>query len=201
MIFPLLNKLMTYEYNNSSYSKRPLTNDIALYVAANDFSLAENKSEDFERLAKPYKLGELAAQQNACPIRSAEGLKERVDFLKRHFDGFRIRNAQISAVIATDGAVDEMDDTTALFLASVGSIAVIAREYRSNSDRTLLSKGILPLVSSEKLKSGSFILIKDIRNNIRGGDTNAFLVFPDRLEPVGIRLGEYDNSALESVLN
>lgn len=192
---------MTYKYRSSTYSKRPLTNDIALFVAAKDFSLAENKSEEFEKITKPYKLGELASQQDTCPIQSADVLKERVGFLKQHFEGFRIRNAQLSGIIAVEGTVNSVDESTALFLASCGSIAVIAEEFGSDSDKILLSKGILPLVSSEKIETGSFILIRDIKNSIRGGNTNAFLVFADRLEPVGISIAEYDEKALESVLN
>lgn len=45
------------------------------------------------------------------------------------------------------------------------------------------------------------LLNKLMTYEYNNGDTNAFLIFPDRLEPVGIRLGEYDDRALESVLN
>lgn len=191
---------MTYTYEKIVYTKRPLTDYIALCVVENDFSLARNKSEEFERLTKPYKLGELAAQQDTCPIQKAEELKERVDYLRNNIEGFRIRHAQLSGIIASNEAADEINEQTALFLAACGSIAVIAPEYKNGSDRTLLSKGILPLISKEKIQKGSLILIKDTIRDI-GGKTNASVVFPDRLEPIEISIGKYDNNLLEQVLN
>lgn len=191
---------MNYNYNNISYSKRPLTEDIALYAAANDFSLVETKSPEFERLTKPYKLGELAAQQDACPIQKAEGLKEKVDFLKKHFEGFRIRNAQLSGIIVADGNVSGIDEQTALYLAACGSIAVIAKEYGADSDRSLLSKGILPLISAQTVPVGAFILIRNIRRDIRSGRLDAYIVHTDGLEEIDLRIAEYTSEELEPIL-
>ena len=192
---------MTYTYENYVYNKRPLTKDIALCIVSSEFSLAKEKSAELVRLVKPYKLGELAAQQDACPILNAEELRERVDYVRNNIEGFRIRRAQLSGIIAAGEAVENVDDRTALFLIANGSIAVIAPEYKNGSDITLLSKGILPLVSLEKLQTGSLILIRDITRDINGGKTNAALVFSDRLEPIDITLAAYDKTALEQVLN
>ncbi len=191
---------MEYTYNNITYKKRPLTNDIALSVVSNDFSLAESKSPEFEKLTKPIKLGELAAQHDACPVADLSNFRPYIDFLKQEFEGFRIRNAQFSGVIAAGGILNSVDDDTAAYLAANGSIAVIAQGYRNNSDAALLKKGIIPLISEEELPTGTFILIRNIKRDISDGKLEAYIVTPDKLTSVGIHINKYTAEDLTAVL-
>lgn len=192
---------MTYNFNDISYSKRPLTDDIAFGVVTNDFALAESKNPEFVQLTKPYKLGELAGQQDACPATQVEGLRELVDYLKKRFEGFRIRNVQLGGIAAVDGAIDKIDEQTALFLAACGSFAVVAKEYKSNSDKTLLSAGVLPLISQNPVSVGEFILIRNIKRGIFGGNLEAYSVHSDRLGEIQISLSAFTEKELEKVLN
>lgn len=192
---------MEYTYNEISYNKRPLTNDIALSIVTNDFSVAESKSPEFEKLTKPIKLGEIAAQHNACPVADLSGFRPYVNFLKQEFEGFRIRNAQFSGVISSGGTVRSVDEDTAAYLAANGSIAVIAQNYGNSSDKLLLAKGILPLISDEKLPTGTFILIKNIKRDISGGKLEAYKVTPEKLTSVDIRLHKYTENELTAILN
>lgn len=192
---------MTYKFNNISYNKRPLTDDIAFGVVTNDFALAESQSPEFVQLTKPYKLGELAGQQNACPATQVEGLRELVDYLKKRFEGFRIRNVQLGGIAAINGTIDKIDEQTALFLAACGSFAVIAKEYKSNSDKALLSAGVLPLISQNPIPVGAFILIRNIKRDIFGEKLEAYSVHSDRLEEIQISLSAFTEKELENVLN
>lgn len=153
---------MTYKFNNISYDKRPLTDDIAFGIVTNNFALAESQSPEFEKLTKPYKLGGIAA---------------------------------------INGSIDKIDEQTALFLAACGSFAVIAKEYKSNSDKTLLSAGVLPLISQNPIPVGAFILIRNIKRDIFGEKLEAYSVHSDRLEEIQISLSAFTEKELENVLN
>ena len=191
---------MLFTYGDLSYEKRPLTDNIALWVITNEFPDNDEKLSAFVRLAKPYKTGEEASQQDACPVVGIKGLREYVDFLKRTYDGFRIRNAQLSAVAAVNGIVDKISGGTAAHLIAAGSIAVIAGGYADGADEVLLDNGILPLVSDSALPEGSFILIRNIRASISGGKTEAYIVTPESKTPVGISLGTYPEDKFRKIL-
>lgn len=191
---------MIYTYNGISYNKRPLTDDIALGIVSNDISSAVNKTDEFEKLTKPYKLGELAGQQDACPVARINGLKEYIDFLKRSFDGFRIRNAQLSGIIAFDGYAESIDDESAAFLSSCGSIAVIVKGYKNRTDNILLANGVIPLISSEVLPKGAFVLIRNIKRDIFSGALESYNVHKDKLEKINISLAKYTEKELENIL-
>lgn len=184
-----------------SYTKRPLTDDIALIVATKDAAIVKFGNETFKELTKLYKYGELAAQQDACPVKEAPGLLERVGYLKQKIEGFRIRHAQLGGIAAIDGIVDGIDEATAEYLFDSGSIAVIAQGYGNNADKILLSKGIIPLISDESIPEGEFILIRNIRQSINGGELNAIKVYPDRDEKVSIRIDNYTEAELAKVIN
>ncbi len=192
---------MKYNYDNITYNKRPLTNDIALGIVSNDLAEAENKTAQLKKLTAPYKIGELASQQDACPITEFEELRDRIDFLKNTFEGFRIRNAQLSGVIAVKGSIKSINDGTAAYLIACGSIAVIAEGYEDDADKILLANGILPLISSEELPIGSFILIRNIKNDVYKGNLDSCIVIPGKLSPVNISLSKYTDKELEAILN
>ena len=189
---------MLFEHGDISYEKRPLTDNIALWVVTNEFPGGEQLS-GFGELAKPFKLGEYASQQDACPVVGLSGLRERVDLLKRTYDGFRIRNAQLSGIAAVPGVVSDVSDETASYIIASGSIAVIAGGYENGADKVLLGKGILPLVSSENYPTGTFILIKNIRSSLSGGKTEAYTVTPELLTPAAISIAGYTAEELSPV--
>jgi len=192
---------MEYKYNDITYNKRPLTSDVALIIVEDDLSLAVEKSEEFEKLVRPYKLGELAGQQDSCPVADLSNVIPYIGFLKETFEGFRIRNAQFSGVIAVNGTVDQIDEDTAAYLIAVGSVAVVANKFENGADKILLSKGILPLVSQDKFEKDTFILIRNIKGNISGGKQEAYVVTPDSLTPVNVSLGSYNDTELKAILN
>lgn len=192
---------MKYNYDDITYNKRPLTNDIALGIISNDLTLVENKTSQFKKLTDPYKIGELASQQDACPVTGFTELRDHIDFLKATFEGFRIRNAQLSGVIAIKGSLKNIDENTAAYLISCGSIAVLSEGYESDSDKILLANGILPLISSEELPIGTFILIRNIKKDIYKGKLDSYIVIPGKLSPVNISLSKYTDKELEAIIN
>ena len=190
---------MLFEHGDISYEKRPLTDNIALWVISNEFPDSEEKLAAFEKLARPYKEGESASQQDACPVTRINELFGYVGFLKRTYDGFRIRNAQLSSIAAVPGVVSDVSDETASYIIASGSIAVIAGGYENGADKVLLGKGILPLVSSENYHTGTFILIKNIRSSLSGGKTEAYTVTPELLTPAAISIAGYTAEELSTV--
>ncbi|MBO6230873.1 MAG: hypothetical protein J6O50_09930 [Ruminiclostridium sp.] len=190
---------MLFEHGDISYEKRPLTDNIALWVISNEFPDSEEKLAAFEKLARPYKEGESASQQDACPVTRINELFGYVGFLKRTYDGFRIRNAQLSGIAAVPGVVSDVSDETASYIIASGSIAVIAGGYENGADKVLLGKGILPLVSSENYHTGTFILIKNIRSSLSGGKTEAYTVTPELLTPAAISIAGYTAEELSTV--
>lgn len=192
---------MEYNYGDITYNKRPLTNDIALGIVSNDLTIAENKTAQFKKLTDPYKIGEQASRQNACPVTGFAALRDRIDFLKETFEGFRIRNAQLSGVISVKGTLKNIDGSTAAYLISCGSIAVLAEGYEEDSDKILLANGILPLISSGELPIGTFILIRNIKKDIHKGKLDSYIVVPGKLSSVNISLSEYTDKELEAIIN
>ncbi len=194
---------MTFTKGDLSYEKRPLTNDIAISVIGS--SIPQNKEEIAEFVDKsfPYKSGELAAQADSCPVAKLEDIRKRVDFLKKTYEGFRIRHAQLSGVLAVKDIIRDVDDETAEYLIAAGSIAVIAKEYDNDSDKLLLRHGILPLISDEEINEGTFVLIRNIRtegNGIASGKLEAYAVTASEQVPVNIRIGDYTAEDLEKIL-
>lgn len=191
---------MNYVYNEISYNKRPLTDDIALSIITNDFSLAERKSSEFEKIAKPIKLGEIAAQNDSCPVADLSDFRPCIGFLKKKFDGFRIRNAQFSGIISFNGTIKNIDSQTTAYLAANGSIAIIAEGYENDSDKVLLAGGIIPLISDENPPVGTFILVRNIKRDISGGNLEAYKVTPESLIPIDIRFNKYEDGELTPIL-
>lgn len=192
--------MSAFTYGDVSYEKRPLTDDIALRVVSEEFPDTQEKLSGFTKLAKPYKDGEAASQLDACPVTGIPGLRDYVGFLKKTYDGFRIRRLQLSGITAVKGVVDKISGDTAAYLIAAGSLAVIAGGYENGADEVLLEKGILPLVSAQELPAGTFILIKGIRSSIGGGKTEAYAVTPDSLTPLDISLGFYPAGKLKKIL-
>lgn len=192
---------MTFNYNDLSYEKRPLTDDVALWVVTKEFPDTEEKLSEFEKLAKPFKTGEYASQQDACPVVGINGLRDYVDHLKGKYEGFRIRHAQLSAAAAVNGAVSNVSDETAAHLIAAGSIAVIAERYENGADKVLLANGILPLLSDEALPTGTFVLVRNARKGVSEGRTESYTVTPENDEPVNIGIGKYSDKELEKVIN
>ena len=192
--------MAVFTYTDLSYDKRPLTDDIALRVISAELPDTDEKLSEFGKLAKPYKDGEAASQQDACPVTGIPGLRDYVGFLKKTYDGFRIRRLQLSGVAAVKGSAGDISPDTAAYLIAAGSTAVIAGGYENGADEVLLENGILPLVSARELPVGTFILIKGIRSGISGGRTEAYAVTPDSLTPLEISLGSYPAGKLDKIL-
>lgn len=191
---------MAYTYGELAYNKRPLTNDIALWVIGKALPLKEER-EPFAQLTKPYKIGEEASQQDSCPVADLSNIRPIIGYLKGRYEGFRIRHAQLSGIVAADEIIDSIDDDDAKFLIAAGSIAVIARGYAKGADEVLLKNGILPLVSDEDLDEDTFVLIRNIRSQIGGGELEAYTVTPESKTAVKISLGSYDEGQLSAVIN
>ena len=194
---------MLFAKNDLTYEKRPLTKDIALYVLKNSIPQNINEMDEFTKLAFPYKSGELAAQSDSCPVAKLEDLRRAVDFFKRTYEGFRIRHAQLSGIVAVNDTVKSVEDDTAALLIATGSIAVIAKEYADDSDKVLLRHGILPLISDETIEENTFVLIRNIRNNdndLMPGEQDAYIVTPETQVSVNISIGKYKKIELEKIL-
>ena len=193
---------MQFTKYDLTYEKRPLTKDIALFVISNSIPKSKEEKESFVRQAFPYKSGELAAQVDSCPVAKLEDLRKAVDFLKRTYEGFRIRHAQLSGIAAVNDTVGPLDDDTAALLIAAGSIAVAAKGYKDGADKVLLSHGILPLVSYEEIKENTFLLIRNIRKDdeIVTGEQDAYIVTPENQVSVNIGIGEYTKKELEKLL-
>lgn len=193
---------MQFTKDDLTYEKRPLTKDIALFVISNSIPKSKEEKESFIRQAFPYKSGELAAQADSCPVAKLEDLRKAVDFLKRTYEGFRIRCAQLSGIAAVNDTVKSVDDDTAASLIAAGSIAVVAKGYTGGADRVLLSHGILPLVSNEEIRENSFLLIRNIRKDeeLVKGEQDAYIVTPETQVSVNIGIGEYTKKELEKIL-
>ena len=78
--------------------------------------MINEKNDEFVKLALPYKSGELAGQSDSCPVQKAEALLDYVVLLKSKFEGFRIRNSQLSGIIAVNGSVKRMISHQQLFI-------------------------------------------------------------------------------------
>ncbi|MBR1864267.1 MAG: hypothetical protein IJ806_09295 [Ruminococcus sp.] len=187
-----------YSYEQLEYNKRPLTQDAALYVITD--RVPDKGDKDYAEQALPYKAGELAAQQDSCPVQDLGHIRERVGYLKGRYPGFRIRNAQFSAVPATAKVIRELDGETADYLIAAGTTAVIAAGYENGTDLLLLEKGILPLRSENAPSTGTFILIKDISDGLSGGRLNAFSVTAEDQTELDISLGNYSDEQLRAVI-
>ncbi|MCD7741665.1 MAG: hypothetical protein LUI06_05635 [Ruminococcus sp.] len=174
---------MEYKYGELSYSRRDFLSDTALYVVSDKLPETDEERRKFEQKAKPYKLGELAAQTDSCPIVNLKHLKDRVDFLKRTFDGFRIRNVVLSAVLSVDYKITGIARDTAEFLIAAGSTAILARGYDDVSKKILVDNGILPLVTDEAIENGSLILIRSLENR---DSILSHRVFSDRIEEIKV---------------
>lgn len=194
---------MQFTKDDLTYEKRPLTKDVALYVLKNYIPQNQDEINEFTKLSFPYKSGELAAQSDSCPVARLEDLRKAVDFLKRTYEGFRIRHAQLSGIVAVNDTIKSVDDETASYLIAAGSIAVMAREYKDGSDKALLEHGILPLISDEEVPENTFVLIRNIRNDddgIEPGELDAYIVTPENQVSVNISIGEYTQKELEKIL-
>ena len=174
---------MEYKYAELSYNSRDISTDASLYVISDKLPKTAEEREEFEQKAKPYKLGELAAQTDSCPIVNLSFLRERIDFLKRTIDGFRIRNTVLSGIISVDHKITDLTHDTASFLIASGSAAILAKGYDSATKEILLDNGILPLVSYEAIEIGSLILVRNLGSN---GIVSAQKVFSDRVEDIKI---------------
>ncbi len=191
---------MEYIYKDISYNKRALTDDISLRVIGNDISVINEKRDEYIRLALPYKSGELAGQADSCPVQKAEDLLDYVVLLKSKFEGFRIRNSQLSGIIAVNGSIKKDDVTSAAFYIAGGGIAVIAGEYEDGADIDLLLNGIIPLRSDEEIKAGTFIFIRNIRRDILSGSLESYIVTKAELKPINIYIDRYDSIILKDIL-
>ena len=194
---------MTFIKDSLAYEKRPLTKDIALKVISNNIPATKEEFDEFSALAYPYKRGELAAQVDSCPVAKLDDLRESVGFLKKTYEGFRIRHAQLSGILAVNDSIDKIDDDTAEHLIASGSIAVVARKYHNDSDKILLKHGILPLVSDKEVKEDAFIFIRNIRNEDEGiaaGELDAYIVTPNSQVSINIEIDNYDKEQLVNIL-
>ena len=194
---------MLFTKDDLTYEKRPLTKDVALYVISNSIPQDKKEIDEFTKLAFPYKSGELAAQSDSCPVARLDDLRKAVDFLKRTYEGFRIRHAQLSGIVAVNDTIKSIDDETASYMVAAGSIAVIAYEYKDGSDKVLLEHGILPLVSDEEIPENTFVLIRNIRTGEKGiipGELDAYIVTHENQISVNIGIEEYTQKELEKIL-
>lgn len=176
---------MEYKYKDISFNKRPLTEDIALVVVSKETTTAG--SVDFIQKTFPFKAGETAAQADSCPVRKIEWLHELVGYVKTQIDGFRIRNAQLSGIIALDG-IFSVDGETAEFMAAAGSTSVIAQGYTEEARKILQENDIFPFISDEHFDVNDFILVRGIKNGLKNNSFKSYRIHSDSMERVDIRL-------------
>ena len=176
---------MEYKFGELSYNRRDISSDTVLYVISDKIPETVEEKKEFEQKSRPYKLGELAAQTDSCPIVNLSHLKSSVDFLKSIIAGFRIRNSVLSGVISVDYKITDISRDTVAFLIAAGSTAILAKGYDSDTKSILLDNGILPLVTDEAIENGALILIRNLSNH---DSILAQRVFSDRVEKLNITI-------------
>ncbi len=176
---------MEYRYNDLSYKRRDITSDTAVYVVSDNLPETAEERAEFEKKTQAYKLGEIAAQSNSCPIVNLSHLRERIDYLKETIDGFRIRNSILTGIISLNKELTDLDEDIAAFLIAAGSAAIIARGYDNKTKEILLANGILPLISEEEISKDSLILIQNLKDF---DHISAWKTLSDRIEKINIRI-------------
>lgn len=191
---------MVYEYKNLSYTKRGLTEDILIQVLEESYPEIIDKSQVYEEHAELTKTAELTGQQDACPVRGRKQLQPAMSYLREYYPGFRARNTQIGSAIYQE-RIEDVSTEDALYQIVNGTIVNFAEGYDEKAARTLLSKGILPLVVAKPPKTGSLIFIKGIRNALQQGlgKLEAY-IFEGSLIPVDVSIGHYKAEELAAVL-
>ena len=190
---------MNYIYNDLTYSKRSITNNVLIKVISNDYQSVVQKTAEYTALADCVKNAELVSQTDSCPIVGREELRPIIDALRTRIPELRARQTQMGTAVSAT-RLQDITSQDALFQIANGSLADIAVSYEPSSRDELLTAGILPLTVEQPLPCGTFLFLEGVRRALESGQKHitAFLV-QESLTPIKVSVDYEDYRQLQHV--
>ncbi len=182
---------MKYTWNQDSYNKRGLTENIIFKVIANDYKQVKIKAPEYTEAAASLKNAELTGQQDACPVVGRDELKHVIISVRTLIPELRARHTQTGTAVSA-AEIADVTEEDALFQIVNGTYINVSSVYDEKSRNNLLAKGILPLYSEEVLPEGTIIFVQGILDSIRSGrkDLTAYRIaeHEEQLVPIKLQL-------------